>query len=253
MKQLFPGASFEIPSPPFFDIEESARLTVTALTELGVKGFDDTEQRVAEAADAYRALHERLIAESVRPKDKPEPFIGITLTDRFGLDALVARFDAKQPHHPTFVDAPIWSQVSADEANRRFTVESGMVQKDPGSMFTALAMLRGSGNGIDDGGLYFVGQNDAEQTISVGKEPLVNPADQVVLNAQRRLMGGPLLSATGFNRFVQIERKPAYDRSWRPYAVANDGQVFLYGGYGDRRDVGGVRLLGGVEAQQLKP
>lgn len=253
MTQFLEGAFFGVAPTPepvvLFDPKRRAELSVATLLELGIKGFEDTERRIEEVALAFKGLHERLVAEDPTRSDSPEPFIGITLTDQYGLRDLVTAFNQKQGQPATHVETEIWNQFSAQELNRRFTTRSGKKVADSG-IFLPLAMLRGASNDIDDNGLYYVNQTDKEQLLSAGSTPLLNPADHIIVNAQRRAEGECLLSQQSgcYSRFVQLARKDdASGRSWRPAAYAVDDRFRLDCSNGVPSGTAGVRILGGVD------
>jgi len=257
MAELLEGVSFSTdmrrpdiaptPSPyTLYDPSERAGITMQALSDLGAT-FVYPGANEAQIVVAYSLLHARLLAEAPERTDNPEPFVGYTLTKDFGLGALVHAFDARASQPKTDVYRKLWEQYTPAQLNARYTEESKVRTSQQPAKFMPLVMLRGAGNGIDDNGLYFADQIVKDQITSVGNRPLLNPADQIMLNAQRRVTGDYLLSRSGLNRFVQLDRKTADARSCRPFAHASLTQVRLDGADGVRYFFGGVRLLGGVE------
>lgn len=78
---------------------------------------------------------------------------------------------------------------------------------------------------------------------------VANPADYVILNAQRRVEGQKrsetLLDRPTFTRFIQLTMKRAGAYSWLPYAYSFGGRL-RFGRSNDRAFLSvGVRLLVG--------
>lgn len=78
---------------------------------------------------------------------------------------------------------------------------------------------------------------------------VTNPADFIVLNAQRRVEGWQqkkepgMLDPKTFTHFVQLAMKRAGVRLWLPGAGTRVGMLGLGGGYGWADPKGGTRLL----------
>lgn len=108
-------------------------------------------------------------------------------------------------------------------------------------------MLLGGENEFNEAGLYFTRQTLREQLKAVRSHDLVNPADYVLLNAQHRVAGEPMLDTQTFTSFPQLEMKVAGDVSRVPGAECDNSYLRLRGYLGFARFLGGVRLSMGPE------
>jgi hypothetical protein len=257
----FPGGSSNVltAEQPFqkgiFNVTEQSELAVATFKSLGF-GVDQGEALEA-FTQKFRGLHAALTAE--RADVVVEPFIGITLTDGFGICALKSAFDAKQKVESYYYDV-LWGQYTANELNTRSMLEGNPSVAPDGVEGRALAMLHG-GDRSDEKGLYFTakqitGKNGQIEAVKKAETDhkashtqtellVVNPSDYVMINAQRREQGLPLLDRPTYTRFVQLAMKSAEGRSWLLRAYSDGGQLRLYGSFDYADSFDGVRLLMG--------
>jgi hypothetical protein len=104
--------------------------------------------------------------------------------------------------------SPLWGQYNTIDLNRR-TLDAS----SPADTAPARALL-GGGDFAD--GLYFTGQNFDAQTQSIRARlaehnsrtglamAVMNPADLIIVNAQRRLQGLPLLDNENDGTFTRV-------------------------------------------------
>lgn len=242
-----------------FSVSDRADLAVAAYSSLGL--VTDKAEVLDDFTLKFQALHDALASEHVQDEFDLEPFIGIDLTDTFGLMALKAHFDEHQKTR-TFVDHPIWDQILVTEMNRR-TLDRGVSQTTSEVRGQALAMILG-GDRADAPGLFFTGKNLKDQIKAVKAERIayncghtnterliVNPSDTFMINAQRRETGQELLDRTTFSRYVQIDKKSADGLAWVPLARSDVGLLRLRRSDGVASSYEGVRLLAGQKQPKV--
>lgn len=227
-----------------FDVAERTDLAVAAFDSLGLVKID--RSAVTEhVSEHMQRLHDSLrVSHSV---ESVEPFMSIELSEKFGLRVLVRAFDLQQTEE-TYIYGELWDQYSVAELNSRQIGKLGVAGSTEGLSSTARGMVLGGDQLYSEAGLHFTDKSLKEQKEAVGNRQVINPADCVMLNAQRREEGIPLLDSMTFTRFPQLEMKRAGGDSWVPGAYSYDGQLYL-----DRSDDralsgGGVRLSVGPEA-----
>lgn len=253
------GVPLEQPVPALFNISERADLAVATYGSLGLVA--DKAEALDGFTASFQALHDSLAGEYGSDEPALEPFIGIELNDNFGFMALKSAFDKRQAIE-TYIDHPIWDQVSLDELNRRSLDGAAKTARaTSGINGQALAMVLG-GDRTDSPGLYFISKNLKDQIKAVRTDRinfsknhsaterlLINPADTIVLNAQRREAGQDLLDGQTFGRYVQIDKKSALGDSWVPRSGSHGGRLRFRGSDDVARSGGGVRLsVGQTEA-----
>jgi hypothetical protein len=260
----FPGEiPAEAPVTELFNISYHADLAVAAYAALGAVTDKDAVRE--DYRHRFQSLHDALAPEHTGDAPSIEPFIGLELPNDFAFNALVTAFDKKQPVD-TYIFDLLWSQYDANELNSRIMQVSKTpeVTKAGSVRGEALAMLLG-GNNNDEPGLYFTGKNLKAQKNAAKDEKtsydnshgnskllIANPADYIIVNAQRREAGQPLLDRSTFSRFVQLAMKTAYGSSCLLSALSSGGRLRLAGSGGDARSNGGVRLLAGQNPKALE-
>jgi hypothetical protein len=238
-----------------FDLADRANLSLKALGELGIT-FPDPDLALEHYVQQYTSFHDQLVnAGDGEANANPEPFLGITLDDdTLTLSALIARYDEREGQTPTSVDHDIWDKLTAAQLNSRRIDESTEGTQDQANTgLRVLAMLRGGKEGLDDGGLYYTDMHDktddndngngSQQVEAAESDLLLNPADNIVLNVQRRVAGQKLLSSVGWHRFVQIDNHSADGVLWRPSGFAGGGQPEFNRSIGNAGPGTGVRRL----------
>ncbi len=249
-----------------FDIGEQLGLSLTALSELGIVPVQTAEmikndQSVAEyLTTEFTDLHTQQQTNPEAVASGIEPFIGITLEDEsltlddesLTLRALSSAFDSKYGQLETFIDPPIWDHLTTNQLNTR-EIGGDSVER---TGLRVQAMLLGGNPDVDDKGLYYTDTHDktdehgegSQQVEAATGDLLLNPAGNVVLNAQRRIEGRPLLSTEGYHRFPQIAKQPADGGVWRPVGDADHGRAVFDRSIGRAYPRVGVRLLVEKEA-----
>ena len=215
--QLAKPPQSETVSP--FDVIESCELALSALNSLNLLRNQD-QATISEVIQRnFQALHGSLMDR--HPNRPVEPFISIKLTDTFGLGSLMSAFNIhkKGSGH---IDHAVWDKYSATELNNRFT-KPNSAQLQQKSLLRPRVMLQGNGDTVDEPGLYLRGEWFETQSSAVAWSQLMNPADYIVMQAQRREAGKTLMDAHTYTRFPQLERHS----TWIPTADANTGQVVL--------------------------
>lgn len=243
MSEIIRG--LEIPSvvaADAFDVEARTNLSVDTFESLGM--VRDRGAAREQIGQSMQSLNDRLVAQPVEAAT--EPFLAVELSPQFSLNALVTAFDAKQAQATYFYEA-LWSQYSPAELNTRYMGECVAATSGNGVSGMARAMLLGGDHEAEQG-LYFTNKNLSEQVEAVGRQGVVNPADYIMLNAQRREAGEQLLDAQTYTRFIQLQRKSSGGFSWVPNAGSDGGQLWLYGSGDFARPSVGVRLSVGLEA-----
>jgi hypothetical protein len=241
-----------------FDPNERANVYISALTDLGLlKANQDTESRLETVRGMYDTLHAELVGDlasyptGTQFNDLLVPLDG----EDISLERLVALFD-KDGQPKTVFNSELFGAIT--------DIHKRSIGAEPRVRATgALAMLSNPANELDDRGLYFIDRNLGEQTADYAKfvknqaKPgtkttvtLHTPIDRVLLNAQRRVEGKAedrkLLSAQGWDRYIQHGMIDTTSGSWLPSALADGTRAYFDWGRGGRFDRRGVRLLGGV-------
>lgn len=225
-----------------FSVDKRTNLAVAALKSLGLVGDEDMATK--HIGEHMQRLHDSLSIDW--PEAGVEPYFGIELSERFGLEALIELFDERQPI-ATVCD-PLWDQYTAGELNSRQIGVKGVAASSKGLSGSCRAMVLGGDKDCGEPGLYFADSNLRDQREAAGKHELVNPADYVMLNAQRRVAGGALLDPHTVTCFPQLEVKPLGGDSWVPTAFLDSGRLRLYGSPDDPESYGGgVRISAGVK------
>jgi hypothetical protein len=267
MAEILQGVSFPgtntpvVPSNEIFNVNDCTNLAIDTYRSLGM--VTDYDSLRKDFQDRLQTLHELLVIEHLDGTEY-EPLIGLELPNDFAFQVLLAAFDDKQSIITDF-DELLWKQYCANELNSR--VIGATKTPEPTSLGAvrgeALAMLIGGGDHADEPGLYDWGKEHSEQKNAVNDfkdsydsdyqltEILIaNPADYIILNAQRREAGRPLLDLTTVTRFVQLATKRASKELELPIAFTQDSgkKLNLHGYSGGKSDIYGVRLLVGQKA-----
>ncbi len=249
-----------------FNIDEQSELSRLTLSELGIELVQTAEmikndQSVAEYFTIeFTDLHTQQQSNPEAVASGIEPFIGVTLEDEsltlndesLTLRALSDAFDSKYGQRETFIDPPIWDHLTANQLNTR-EIGGDSVER---TGLRVQAMLLGGNPDVDDKGLYYTDKHDKTDRYGEGSQQveaatgdlLLNPADNTVLNAKRRIEGRPLLSTVGYHRFPQIAKQPAGGGVWRPHGDAYPGQAKFSRSSARASPYLGVRLLVEKEA-----
>lgn len=244
MSEVLRGLTFTGGDQAATNAAAEAPFSVTERTDLAVAAFGslgqiDKAQLTEEVGMHMQQLHEGLHGQY--DKNDVEPFMSINLSDSFPLAALVVAFD-RQQQAKTYVYEPFWSQYSPAELNSR-SLDSASARQDITA--SARAMLTAT-DYEGESGLRFPSKKGKDQSNLAQDHELVNPADYIILNAQRREAGEPLLDTRTFTRFVQLAMKPAGGAdgsTWIPDAGSGRGQLSLRGGSCDHAiPHAGVRL-----------
>jgi len=231
-----------------FDVAERTALAVATLASLGL---------VSDMGAATEAIKQQMrklqTSTTESPASAVEPFIAIELTDKFGITSLAKAFDAKkQGQHTrgTYVEDELWDQYTPAELNsRRVGQKATTVAQGSEVLGEARAMVLGNEeNTYSEAGLHHTGQNLKNQIKAVKDLGLINPADYIILQAQRREAGETPLDTKTFTRFVQLEKKSAGGDSYVPNAYWRGVRLGLFGSLELARSSVGVRLSVGPEA-----
>lgn len=231
------------------EIDERTDLAVDTLNSLGLIA-DKSEAREV-IAPQVEAFYQATVGRE--DNEHPDSFATTDLSRKIPLSTLITAFDKKQGAS-TSVYSGLWDQYGvADLNNRNANLPTpAQIGKLP---IRVLGMLTGERDHADEDGLYYTGQNLGDQKNSIegalhannSVQSIVtmgvfNPADYIMLNAQRRETGEPLLDRMTFTRFPQMEMKAVDGISYVPYACSDGGRLVLYGSYGYADSYDGVRL-----------
>jgi hypothetical protein len=249
MAETVPGLSLPTPTlaaplPPanmHFSVANQANLSLAALQSLGL--VSDRAGAVDYVTENFQVLHDSLGAEP-RPTEL-EPFFAIELSERFVLRSLVKAFDAKQHGHDSRIYDQLWNHESA-ELNARHVGQKAVAASDGGLTGNARAMLLG-GHHDHEEGLYHINRSARQQASAANVDALINPADYIMLNAQRREAGHDPLDTGTYTRFVQLGRKPWEGSIYVPSADWDGDHLRLRGSTGGAGPASGVRLSVGPQ------
>lgn len=265
MSEVLKGITFPIgvqvntPAPVvgLFNVNDRADLAVAAYASLGAVTDKDAARKDYRAR--LQSLHDILAFEQRDRQDYPaiEPFIGLELPNDFAFGALVSAFDKKQSID-TYVLDELWCQYKASELNRRTLSKiTPAINNTDGVRGEALAMLLG-GNRDNEPGLYSTNQNlktqkkaakDQKKSYDATHERselrIANPADYVIINAQRRENGEPLLDRGTLSHFIQLAMKAAIGGSCLPSANSFYSRLGWGETDGSADPRGGFRILVG--------
>jgi hypothetical protein len=214
-------------------------LTVTALSDLGVKGtkrrpvpeFEEVQAKISPALAVYLQNH-------VRNGGKPELTMHVPLgLNGFDLKKLIANFDKKQ-EYSTYIWEDLWDQYGEGQHNSpRTLLDAAMLLNDT----TDPENRAQPANSYDEAGLVHVSKTVPEQRASLDQEKQeavksgveLNPisiSQYIVTQAKRRQAGLPLLDKPTYTRFVQYPEQVLDGSSCVPNAVVDDDdRLYLNG------------------------
>lgn len=196
-----PGSTVE-PEQPAFHAGNSVDLAVATFNSLGLI------RDKAETHDHFSRLFDNLEKTlKLETGTAIEPFISIDLNERFTLQSLISAFDIKQRGTTFMKRRSIWHDYSEEELNSRHMGLPGKTNFG-GLSGTARVHLLATEH-KDEPGLVFVDKSIREQAAAAKGHQLLNIADYIILQAQRRESGCRPIddSWRTFTHFPQLDGK----------------------------------------------
>ncbi len=243
--------------PIEFDVAERTALAVSTFASLGL--ISDRVAATEAIGRHMQDLHDTASIEATFTS--AEPFMTIELTDRFRATTLAKVFDAKQEPRPNTGEnkfkhfdrnkqRDFWHQYTLAELNSRRVGQKAALSVTQGSEVRGEAramVLGGAKNRYHEDGLYYTDTYQKKLIKALESIDIMNPADYIMLQAQRREAGEEPLDVKTTTRFPQLDPKVSGGGFWLPIAEWRENQLELRGMVNAAYDCHGVRLIVGPE------
>lgn len=233
--------------PRHFDIDKHTEILYETVDLLRYLKNFSVSRKLEDKDDLYSHIYHKLaVFHDALPADnsRVEPFISITLTDDYPMEALHKASKIILEQELIIVEPELWDQYDTPALNRRFNRASKEV-------VTPGVNIRGVMQPLElcwvgQAGLCATEMSGKEQLEAAGGYPLMNPVDYFMVQLQRHIAKEELsmdVQLMDYNhsatRFPQLGK---YGTLW-PEVASINGQIELNGSEYERLEQTGIRRL----------